>query len=96
MSRINMDMFLNKNEITREEFSLIEKSEKYEVYSQKAVIKFIEDGSELIEKGENNELTEEGQNKLDIIKSEVMSLIPVWVLENDFTKNLFYVREKKQ
>lgn len=94
MPHINLSMFQNRNEITRDEFSLIEKSERYEVYTQAAINKYIEDGSELLEKGENNELTDEGQNKLDIIKSELSSLTRVVVLNNDFSKDVYFVREQ--
>lgn len=95
MSRINMSMFTNLNEMTAQEFDVIKKSEQYEIFSQTSVNKFIEEASNLLEKGENNELTEEGFEKLDLIKAELGTLSVVTVLGEDFKKSIMYLRKKQ-
>ena len=103
MSAINLDLFTNRNEITSDTFEEIKKSEKYEIFSQKSITKFIEDTANTLEKGENDELSEGEQAKLDIAKAQVLTLSPIVVLtnkgdngSNDIQKSVYYIREKIQ
>jgi ABC-type branched-subunit amino acid transport system ATPase component len=94
-------MFTNRNEITKDQFEDIKKSEKYEIYSQASIAKFIEDTTNSIEKAESGDLKEGEQEKLDIAKAQVLTLSPIVVLENigggvsnEIQKSVFYIREK--
>ena len=95
---LNLEMFTNKNEITKDQFEDIKKSEKYEIYSQASIAKFIEDTTNSIEKAESGDLKEGEQEKLDIAKAQVLTLSPIVVLNNEgdnqITKSVYYIREK--
>ena len=104
MSAINLDLFTNRNEITADTFEDIKKSQRYEIFSQKSIQKFIEDTANTLEKGETDELSEGEQAKVEIAKAQILTLSPIVVVENikaenfsdEIKKSVYYIREKIQ
>lgn len=94
MGALNTDNFINKGEITREEFDSYKKINDVEEFTPSAISKFIKDSNDGIQKGENNEFDEENHKREDIMKAELKDLRKVTVVEKDLNKSLIYFKVK--
>jgi len=94
---VNLDTFINKNEITRKDFDDLVANYKLETYSQESIHKYIESTSQLMEKGENDSLSSNEELAINIAKAEIGNLrkyVVLDVLEGQIVKVPMYVQEQ--
>lgn len=91
----------NPKEMTRGDFEKMIKIHDIDVFESKKVEflqKALNDTLEKSEKGElseENKLSDEEKNNSEIVKAELDSLEKITVLNDDFSKSIFFVREKQ-
>lgn len=100
MRKLNIATFTNQNEISKHDFEALVKSEELEVYTLDAIKKYIDDTTNLIEKGEEGgELSSEDKEKINIAKSEISNLNKIIVVDNiagEIVKVPFYIQKNKK
>lgn len=85
----------NPDEMTRGDFNKMVKIDDLEVFESKRVDNLQKSLSDTLEKAEKDELSDEEKNKSDIVKSELESLTKYTILNDDFSKSIYYTREKQ-
>lgn len=94
---INFNTFINTDEISREDFNLLIKGYNLEVYTKESLQRYVEDISNLIEKGEEgSELSESDRVSIEFAKSELQNLKKYTVIDlinGQITKTPLYVQE---
>ena len=97
---MNNDLFINQNEITKDEFDLMVKFKNLEVISGEHFANYVDSLSSLFEKSDFDELNDLEKSSMDLFKSNVDSLNK-WVV-NEWSddhgrviKSIAYTREKQ-
>ncbi len=85
----------NPGEITRGDFEKMVKIHDVDVFESKKVELLQKALSDTLEKSEKDELSTEEKNNSEIVKAELDSLEKITVLNDDFSKSIFFVREKQ-
>jgi hypothetical protein len=91
MSAINKSMFINRNELTEEEFKKAQEDGNIvKSFSTKAINLFVEDVHGLIEKGGKETLTEEENNTIEKARKDLSTLKKMVIVKNDLSKEPIY------
>lgn len=82
----------NLNEIHKSDFDTMVALNGLEVFNHAAVNAFFNQFGNILEKGEENELTSEDKSNMALIKAEINSLKRHVVINDKFEKSIAYTR----
>lgn len=82
----------NIDDIYKGDFDTMVNLEGLEVFNLAAVTKYYDQFGNILQKGEENELTEQDNSTMALIKAEVDSLKRWVVIDDKFQKNVMFTR----
>ena len=91
-TRENQFEISNIDDIYKGDFDTMVKLEGLEVFNLATVTKYYDQFGNILQKGEENELTEQDNSTMALIKAEVDSLKRWVVLDDKFQKSVMFTR----
>ena len=92
---INMDSFLNKDDITKDQFDKLVKSGKFDIYTPEAINAFNKEINNVLSKGETDSISSETLSEIEMQKDLIKGLAVVTVIGDDLKKSYFFIGESQ-
>ena len=92
---INMDSFLNKDDITKDQFDKLVKSGKFDIYTPEAINVFNKEINNVLSKGETDSISSETLSEIEMQKDLIKGLAVVTVIGDDLKKSYFFIGESQ-
>jgi len=92
---INMDSFINKDDITKDQFDKLVKSGKFDIYTPEAINAFNKEINNVLSKGETDSISSETLSEIEMQKDLIKGLAVVTVIGDDLKKAYFFIGESQ-